>query len=103
MPEEFEVRVPYEDRLDEAAEREPRGMGGQLALMTAVLATAGALFSYLVGATQADTALAKNNASIKKIEAFNQWNFYQARSNKQHLSELGLRLADARRQAVFRQ
>ena len=75
MSEEFEVRAPYEDRLDEAAEREPGGLAGQLAVMTAVLATVGALFSYLAGSTQADAALAKNNASVKKIEAFNQWNF----------------------------
>ena len=101
MSEEFEVRAPYEDRLDEAAEREPRGLAGQLAVMTAVLATVGALFSYLAGATQADAALAKNNASVKKIEAFNQWNFYQARSSKQHLSELGLRLTDAAGRPYF--
>ena len=101
MSEEFEVRAPYEDRLDEAAAREPRGMAGQLAVMTALLATAGAVFSYMAGATQADAARAKNDASIKKIEAFNQWNFYQARSNKQHLSELGLRLSDAAGKPYF--
>ena len=42
MSEEFEVRGPHEDRMDEAAEREPGGMAGQLAVMTAILATVGA-------------------------------------------------------------
>ena len=54
MSEEFEVRGAHEDHMDEAAEREPKGMAGQLAVMTAVLATVGAMFSYMAGATQAD-------------------------------------------------
>lgn len=44
MAEEFEVRGLHEDRLDEAAEKEPSGMAGQLAVMTAILATVGAMF-----------------------------------------------------------
>ncbi len=93
MPEEFEVRGTHEDQMDEAAEREPRSMAGQLAVMTAVLATVGAMFSYMAGATQADAALLKNDAAIKKTEAANQWGYYQAKSGKQNLSELGLRLS----------
>ena len=42
MSEEFEVRGAHEDRIDEAAEREPRGMAGQLAVVMAILATVGA-------------------------------------------------------------
>ena len=93
MAEEFEVRGVHEDLLDEAGEREPRGMAGQLAVMTAVLATFGAMFSYMAGATQADAGLFKNDAAIKKTEASDQWNFYQAKSGKQNLSELGMRLS----------
>ena len=74
--------------MDEAAEREPRGMAGQLAVMTAILATFGATFSYMAGATQADTGLFKNDAAIKKTEASNQWNFYQSKSGKQNLTAL---------------
>jgi len=101
MSEEFEVRGPHEDRMDEAAEREPKGMAGQLAVMTAILATVGAIFSYMAGGTQADAGLSKNDAAIKKTEAFNQWNFYQAKSSKQNLSELGLRLSDATGKPFF--
>ena len=57
MSEEFEVRGAHEDRMDEAAEREPRGMAGQLAVVTAILATVGAAFSYMAGATQAEAGL----------------------------------------------
>lgn len=101
MPEEFEVRGAHEDHLDDAAEREPKGMAGQLAVMTAILATVGSIFSYMAGATQADAGLLKNDAAIKKTEASNQWNFYQAKSNKQNLSELGLQLVDDARKPLF--
>ncbi len=101
MPEEFEVRGAHEDHMDDAAEREPRGMAGQLAVMTAILATFGSIFSYMAGATQADAGLLKNDAAIKKTEASNQWNFYQAKSNKQNLSELGLQLVDDARKRQF--
>ena len=77
MSEEFEVRGAHEDRMDEAASREPTGVAGQLAVVTAILATVGAAFSYMVGATQADAGLFKNDAAIRKTGASNQWNFYQ--------------------------
>jgi organic radical activating enzyme len=38
--------------------------------------------------TQANAGLFKNNAAIKKTEAANQWNYYQAKSSKQNLAEL---------------
>jgi Na+/glutamate symporter len=101
MSEEFEVRGAHEDRLDKEAEREPGGMAGHLAVVTAILATVGAIFSYMAGATQADAALLKNDAAVKKTEAGNQWNFYQAKSSKQNLSDLGMRLADAMQKPFF--
>ena len=101
MSEEFEVRGMHEDQMDEAAEREPQGMAGQLAVMTAILATVGAMFSYMAGNTQAEAALSKNDAAIKKTEASNQWSFYQAKSGKQNLSALGMQLVEDARKAHF--
>jgi hypothetical protein len=101
MSEEFEVRGAHENRLDEAAEGDPKGMAGQLAVMTAILATVGAMFSYMAGATQADAGLFKNDAAIKKTEASNQWNYYQAKGSKQNLSELGMQLVDDARKPFF--
>ena len=43
-----------------------------LAVVTAVLATVGAICSYMGGYTQANAGLFKNNAAIKKTEADNQ-------------------------------
>ena len=94
----FHVHGPHEHELEHAAQHEPKGMAGQLAVVTAILATVGAMFSYMGGATQADAGLFKNDAAIKKTEASNQWNYYQSKSSKQNLSELAMELApDARK------
>ena len=101
MSEEFEVRGVHEDQMDEAAEHEPHGMAGRLAVTAAILATLGAMFSYMAGATQAEAGLLKNDAAIKKTEAANQWSYYQAKGNKQNLSELGMELSTDARKPFF--
>ncbi|HEX2009720.1 MAG TPA: DUF4337 domain-containing protein [Roseateles sp.] len=86
----FHVHGPHDHELEHAAQHEPKGLAGQLAVITAVLATVGAFFAYMGGATQANAGLYKNNAAIKKTEAANQWNYYQAKSSKQNLAELAV-------------
>jgi hypothetical protein len=86
----FHVHGPHDHELEHAAQHGGDRFSGQIAVMTAVLATVGALFSYMGGATQANAGLFKNNAAIKKTEASNQWNYYQAKSGKQNLSELAV-------------
>lgn len=89
----FHVHGPHDHELEHAAQHEPKGLGGQLAVITAILATVGAFFSYMGGATQANAGLYKNNAAITKTEAANQWNYFQAKSSKQSLAELAVELA----------
>lgn len=91
MAEEFEVHGPHDHALEHVAHGED-SFSGKIAVTTAILATVGALFSYQVGSTQNEAAMYKNDAAIKKTEAANQWNFYQAKSNKQNLAELALSL-----------
>lgn len=95
----FHVHGPHDHELEHAtqhaAEEGHHGIGGrsmtnQIAMFTAVIATVGAIFSYMGGATQANAGLYKNNAAIKKTEASNQWNYYQAKSSKQNLYEVTL-------------
>ena len=80
----FHVHGPHDHEMEHAA----HGTNGssRLAVATAVLATVGAIFSYMGGYTQANAGLFKNNAAIKKTEASNQWNYYQAKSSKQNLA-----------------
>lgn len=85
----FHVHGPHDHEVEHAAHGGD-AFSSRIAVMTAILATIGALFGYMGGATQADAAMFKNNAAIKKTEASNQWNYYQAKSNKQNLAELAM-------------
>jgi hypothetical protein len=100
----FHVHGPHDHAIEHAAKDHGQGHGephessGKIAVITAIIATVGAMFGYMGGATQANAGLLKNDAAIKKTEASNKWNYYQAKSSKQNLSELALELAtDARK------
>jgi Na+/glutamate symporter len=97
----FHVHGPHDHELEHAAQHDPAGMAGQLAVITAILATVGAIFAYMGGATQANAGLYKNDAAIKKTEASNQWNYYQSKSSKQNLSELAMELAPESRKTFY--
>jgi len=98
----FHVHGPHDHEVEHAAHSgDP--LAGRIAVMTAIFATIGALFGYMAGATQNDALLFKNEAAIKKTEASDQWNFYQAKSSKQNLSELGATLTSGDQQGKYRQ
>lgn len=100
----FHVHGPHDHALEHAAEHGGNdSFTGRIAVLTAILATIGALFSYMGGATQANAGLFKNNAAIKKTEASNQWNYYQAKSGKQNLSELAIALVADDRKPQYQQ
>jgi hypothetical protein len=100
----FHVHGPHDHELEHAAQHGDKDrFAGSIAVMTAILATVGALFSYMGGATQANAGLYKNNAAIKKTEASNQWNYYQAKSGKQNLSELAIALVADDKKPLYHQ
>jgi hypothetical protein len=97
----FHVHGPHDHEVEHAVEQGAGGMIGQLAVMTAILATIGAICSYMGGATQADAALAKNDAAIRKTEASDQWNFYQAKNARQAIAEVALDIVPAERRDTY--
>jgi Na+/glutamate symporter len=112
----FHVHGPHDHEIEHAQQSaasansrsgsKHHGIGGgsmtnQIALFTAVIATVGAIFSYMGGATQASAGLYKNNAAIKKTEAANQWNYFQAKSTKQSLAEVSRDLAPEDKKAGY--
>ena len=100
----FHVHGPHDHELEHAVHDAGKDrFTGTIAVVTAILATVGALFSYMGGATQANAGLYKNNAAIKKTEASNQWNYYQAKSSKQNLAELAVALVADDRKAQYQQ
>jgi hypothetical protein len=90
----FHVHGPHDHAVEHAAHQSDP-FSSKIAVITAILATVGASFGYMGGLTQNDAAMYKNNAAIKKTEASNQWNYYQAKSNKQNLAELAMTLPGA--------
>jgi hypothetical protein len=96
----FHVHGPHDHELEHAGKHGDTHAGG-IAVVTAIIATIGAIFAYQGGATQANAGLYKNDAAIKKTEASNQWNYYQAKSSKQNLSELALELAPETRKTFY--
>jgi Na+/glutamate symporter len=103
----FHVHGPHDHELEHAqqgghgAHGDTGGMINQIAMFTAIIATVGAIFGYMGGATQANAGLYKNNAAIKKTEASNQWNFFQSKSTKQSLAELARDLAPEDKKAFY--
>ena len=98
----FHVHGPHDHEIEhavqhashgESAHEVAGGMINQIAMFTAVIATVGAVFAYMGGATQANAMLYKNNAAISKTKASNQWNYFQAKSTKQSLAEVSRDLA----------
>lgn len=88
----FHVHGPHDHAVEHASQHGGEGdsFASRIAVMTAILSTVGALFSFAGGASQNEALLYKNEAAIRKTEASNQWNYYQAKSNKQNLAELSV-------------
>jgi hypothetical protein len=95
----FHVHGPHDHEAEHRAEHDP--FAGRIAVMTAIFATIGAMFGYMGGHTQNEALLYKNEAAIRRAEASDQWNFYQAKSSKQNLAELGATLTTGEQQGRY--
>lgn len=93
MEEDYEVPSPHEHAVEEAAEKDGQGLAQKIALMTAILATVGALVSYQSNSAQNEAMFLKNQSILKQAKASDQWAFYQAKSVKSHLDEAMATLA----------
>ncbi len=93
MEEEFEVPSPHEHAVESLSEERSDSLAQKIALMTAVLATIGALVSYRSGNAQNEAMFLKNESILKQAQASDQWAFYQARSIKSSVDESTAALA----------
>jgi Domain of unknown function (DUF4337) len=106
----FHVHGPHDHAVEHEAQGEHGSqpaeksggfsLGQTVAVFTAVLATVGAIVSYLGGHSQNEALYHKNDAVLKKAEASNTWAQYQAKSTKQNLAELAEGLASTQEQKV---
>jgi len=99
----FHVHGPHDHQVEHATQHGGDEFTSRLAVMTAILSTIGAIFGYMGGHSQNAALLYKNEAAIQKTSASNQWNYYQAKSNKQNLAELSVTLTSGDTQEKFKQ
>jgi hypothetical protein len=99
----FHVHGPHDHEVEHVAHHGGDDFTSRLAVLTAVISTIGAVFGYMGGHSQNMALLYKNEASIQKTAASNQWNYYQAKSNKQNLAELSVTLTSGEDKEKFRQ
>ncbi len=92
MSEEFEVHGPHDHAVEHVAHGGD-AMASRVAVMTALLATVGAMVSYQSGNAENLALYYKNEAAIRKTDAANQWAYYQAKGEKENLAELGAQLS----------
>lgn len=99
----FHVHGPHDHEVEHVVEHGGDSFTSRLAVLTAVLSTVGAIFGYMGGHSQNSALLFKNEAAIQKTSASNQWNYYQAKSNKQNLAELSVTLTTGEAQEKFKE
>lgn len=99
----FHVHGPHDHEVEHVAQHGGDSFTSRLAVLTAILSTVGAIFGYMGGHAQNAALLYKNEAAIQKTSASNQWNYYQAKSNKQNLAELSVTLTTGEAQDKFKQ
>jgi uncharacterized UPF0160 family protein len=99
----FHVHGPHDHEVEHVAHHGGDDFTSRLAVLTAILSTVGAIFGYMGGHSQNAALLYKNEAAIQKTAASNQWNYYQAKSNKQNLAELSVTLTSGAERDKFSQ
>lgn len=99
----FHVHGPHDHHVEHVTQHGGDDFTSRLAVLTAILSTVGAIFGYMGGHSQNAALLYKNEAAIQKTSASNQWNYYQAKSNKQNLAELSVTLTTGDAQEKFKQ
>lgn len=103
MEDEYDVPSPHDHALGHAAAHQADSFAQRIALMTAILATLGALISYQSGNAQNQAMFLKNESILAQAKASDQWALYQAKSTKGHIAEATAVLAtDAEVKARYR-
>ena len=80
------IHAAHEERLHEAAEHGD-SLASRVAVTTAILATLGALFGYAAAQFSTDSLMLKNDGIARLTEANDQWNYYQAKNQREFMSK----------------
>lgn len=96
------IHPPHDTEVEHRAEHGDR-LAHRVALFTALLATVGAIISFMGGHSINKALYYKNEASVKKTEAANQWSYFQAKAQRENLAILAAEVvSDPQKQARYR-
>jgi hypothetical protein len=99
---EMPYRPAHEDAIEKQAEHD--SLSQRIAIFTAILATVGAVVSFLGGHTLNMALFYKNEAVLMKTQATDQWNYYQAKGQKENLAIFASEtLPDPEKQKLYAQ
>jgi hypothetical protein len=93
--------APHEHTIEHAAHSGDQ-LSRWVAVFTAILAALSGLLHYEEGVLQTQALIYTNDAVLQQSKASDQWNYYQAQSNKGHLMELAAETAPPDKQAYYR-
>jgi cell division protein FtsN len=87
MPEETEldIKALHEEIVEERARGD--SLAQRVALLTAILSTIGAVFSFQSGSTSVEAEVLKSDSVAKLTQASDQWAYYQAKSTREFTPE----------------
>jgi hypothetical protein len=97
----FHVHGPHDHELEHAAHSSLDSFAGRLAIVTAILATVGATFSFMSGSTESESLRLENEASIRRSEADSQWARVLTTSGELNVVTLAIELVPEARKAHF--
>ena len=97
----FHVHGLHDHELEHAAHGAIDSFAGKLAVVTAILATVGAIFSFMSGATESESLKLENDASIRRTEAASRWSVFLTTSGKHSLAEMAIELAPESKKPFF--
>jgi hypothetical protein len=80
------IHAPHEEMLHEMAEG-GESLAQRVAVVTALLATIGALFGYAAGQVSTEALLLKNDSISATARASDMWSEYQAKSIREYISK----------------
>jgi hypothetical protein len=81
---EFEVRALHEELIEEETKRDQ--LAQRVAVMTAILSTLGAVFSFQSGHTQTEASFLKSGSIAKLTAASDRWAQYQSKSTRAYVA-----------------
>jgi succinate dehydrogenase/fumarate reductase flavoprotein subunit len=95
------VHAAHDHELEHAAHGGDK-LAQFISIFTALLATFGAIVGFYVANTLNESMRLKNEAVLKKAEASDQWNYYQAKSQKGNLAQIAGDLTGGEKAARYK-